>query len=86
MKSITYSIVFFQEVSEAKTHLSFKISNLEAFIAYTDNPSETVEVTPQGSTYTNATNENVKVVFPQDIVESPVKVQIKVCDQLFILI
>lgn len=67
-----------QEVSESKVHLSFKTSNLDAFIAYIDNPSETYEITPEGSTYTNADNNEIQVQFLPDIVEAPVKIQLKV--------
>ncbi|XP_071158228.1 uncharacterized protein [Mytilus edulis] len=67
-----------QEVSEAKTHLSFKVSSMDAFIAYIDNPSESHEILPQGSTYTNADNEEIQVKFLPDIVDSPVKAHIKV--------
>lgn len=53
---------------------------MDAFIAYIDNPSESHEILPQGSKYTNADNEEIQVKFLPDIVDSPVKAHIKVSE------
>lgn len=67
-----------QEDSGSSTHLSFKTSSLDAFIAYIDNPSELFEISPEGSTYVNSDNNEIQVKFLPEIVDTPTKVQIKV--------
>ena len=81
----TLTPLVFQEDSSSSTHLSFKISSLDAFIAYIDNPSELFEISPEGSTYVNSDNNEIQVKFLPEIVDTPTKVQIKVSYIAFII-
>lgn len=78
MKHIYDFNVLFQEESESKTNISFKTSNMDAFIAYIDNPSDTFEVVPEGCTYTNQQNSDIRIQFAPDTVETHVKLKVKV--------
>lgn len=58
-----------QESDEISAHLSFKTNSLEAFTAYVEILSETCEVTPEETTFTNEVNPDIKVIFSAGLVD-----------------
>jgi len=58
--------------------LSFKTSNIEAFVAYVEDPKKSQEISPEGSTVNSPDHSQVFVQFPPGAVEAPTNIDIKV--------